>query len=191
MRKKSKVVKGQHNYIDIRKMAQLKKTILLFLLAAAIFILGLALNKWEKSNVFTIIAALCVLPAAKAMVGYIVLAPYSSVSQEEFERIEPVTKESEFTMCDLVFTSKDKVMNLDFLVVKGHKAIGLCGKKADLRAYMENYLNDGFKTRGYALKAVMCQDEAAFKRAISSTQAAEISKEDVTQWKAYLESLLV
>ena len=40
--------KGEAGYIDSKKRYELIMTLILFAVAAGIFVLGLALNKWEK-----------------------------------------------------------------------------------------------------------------------------------------------
>ena len=73
--KKKRPAKGCPGYIDAQKKSRIMKTLLYVLIGIAIFVLGLCLNKFEKSNIFTVIAVLMVLPAAKALISVIVLLP--------------------------------------------------------------------------------------------------------------------
>ncbi len=186
-----KVSKGEHGYIRMRKKAQLIKTIAMFSIAAAIFIIGLALNDWNKSNIFTIIAVLVVLPAAKKMVSFIVLAPYHSVEDATYERLIANTKEQDVVFSDIVFTSEQKVLNLAILVLAGNKAIGLIGKKNENRTYIENYLNKGFESHCFALKAKIYEDEASFVHQLKVVEHNEVEDESRTEWKKFLQSLMV
>ena len=52
--------KGVAGYIDSKKRFELLMALVLLIIAAGIFVMGLALNKWEKGNIFTVIAALFV-----------------------------------------------------------------------------------------------------------------------------------
>lgn len=186
-----KVSKGEHGYISKRKKAQLIKTIIYFGIAAAIFIIGLALNDWNESNIFTIIAVLGVLPASKMMISFIILAPYHSVEDAMYERLIANTKEQDVIFTDIVFTSEQKVMNLAILVLAGNKAIGLIGKKNENRTYIESYLNKGFESRCLGLKAKIYEDEASFVHQLKVVERNEVEDESRTEWKKFLQSLLV
>ena len=85
--KKQRISKGEHGYIKSKKQSKLRQTILMFSIAASIYVIGLALNKWENTNIFTIIAALWVLPSAKFLVNFIVLAPYHTVPDKQYEKV--------------------------------------------------------------------------------------------------------
>lgn len=186
-----KVSKGQHGYINHRKKAQLTKTLIMFLVAAAIFVLGLALNNWEKSNVFTIVAALAVLPAAKMLVNFIVLAPYHSVSDETYQKLKSDTAKEDIVYSDIVMTSEEKVMNLAMLVVTGDQAYGLIGRKKENRAYIETYLNKGFQARCYDVKFKILEDEKEFIRQVKNAKRIDMEESKQDAWKEYLESLMV
>ena len=64
----TKAPKGVHGYTDAHKKRQLLKTILFFLLPAAIFLIGY-LTTGTKKNYFTIIAVVGCLPACKELVN--------------------------------------------------------------------------------------------------------------------------
>ena len=85
-RKKQKLEKGSYGYLKSKKKDALVHTLLMTGIGVAIFIVGLLLNKMEVANIFTILAFLMVLPAAKALVTVIVLFPYASISQEKKSR---------------------------------------------------------------------------------------------------------
>ena len=57
--------RGEYGYIAARKKKTLLGTIIIALIGVAIFLVGLFLNKMSNRNLFTIIAVLAVLPAAK------------------------------------------------------------------------------------------------------------------------------
>ncbi|MDD5935080.1 MAG: hypothetical protein PUC65_05845 [Clostridiales bacterium] len=186
-----KVSKGEHGYIKNRKKAQLLKSILMFGIAAAIYVIGLALNKWQNNNIFTVIAALSVLPAAKMLVSFIVLAPYHTVEDAKYQKLIAATKEEDIVYSDVVFTSEQKVMNLAILVIVGDKAIGLTGRKKENRDYIESYLNNGFNVRCFGLKAKIFEDEESFLHLMKKVERREVSKESRVEWEAYLKSLMV
>ncbi len=125
MKEHSKKTKGDLGYL---KYAKTKKTLHLVLLIAAgigIFILGLALNKWEARNVFTILAILMVLPAARVFVSLVILLPYKPVGEEVKNKVEALKRENDELFFNVVFTSSEHVMHLDALLVTEHQAVGL------------------------------------------------------------------
>lgn len=185
------IEKGNPGYIDARKRAQLLKTILLFGIAAAIFVLGLALNHWQKSNVFTIFAALAVLPAAKMLISFIVLAPYHSVPKETYERLIADAKKEDIVFTDIVCTSSEKIMNLSILVIVERKVIGLIGRKKENRVYIERYLRENFKLRNFNAKIHIYEDEAEFIKRMKSLVRTSEENRELKGWIAYLKSLMV
>ena len=67
---KKPMTKGSFEYIKQRKKRQLSLTLLMFGIALGIFVLGLALNKFDKRNIFTVFAVLAVLPSTKILISY-------------------------------------------------------------------------------------------------------------------------
>ena len=113
------------------------------------------MNKFERSNLLTMLAILMVLPATKYFVGFIVVFPYKSVSRERYEHIKSLISDNTILFTDMVFTSSDKVMNLDFMIITDNQLIGLLGKKKQDIKYMENYLKETLtvnKIEGYTVK---------------------------------------
>lgn len=188
---KNKIDKGAPGYIDVRKKAQLYKTILMFGIAAAIFVLGLALNQWQKSNVFTIVAALAVLPASKMLISYIVLAPYHSLTKDTFERLIATTQEQDIVFTDVVCTSSEKVMNLSILVIVENQVLGLIGRKKENRVYIEKYLRENFKLKQYSAKIHIFEEEEQFVRAMKALSRNMENNKAKKEWEAYLKTLMV
>lgn len=73
--------RGEYGYIAARKKKTLLGTIIIALIGVAIFLVGLFLNKMSNRNLFTIIAVLAVLPAAKQLVAFIVLFPFKTTQK--------------------------------------------------------------------------------------------------------------
>jgi hypothetical protein len=165
--------KGTFGYINKQKKRKIIGIVLYLLLAVAIYLVGLFLNKMEQANIFTVFAILCVLPWAKQVVALVVFFPYHSVSKERYEKVQAQVTcgEDEKLYTDLVITSQDKIMHLDFLFVgKGH-VVALVGKKGQDVAYIRKYLSDGVKQwADFTVKVV--ESEKVF--------LAEAGKEKVT-----------
>ena len=87
--------RGEYGYIAARKKKTLLGTIIIALIGVAIFLVGLFLNKMSNRNLFTIIAVLAVLPAAKQLVAFIVLFPFKTTQKERYQKAIEMMKEVE------------------------------------------------------------------------------------------------
>lgn len=168
--------KGTHGYIKYKKNKQLRDTISIALVGIIIFVVGYLLNDNSKNNVFTIIAILLALPGAKMLVGYIVVAPYRSMNDKEYEQVCKVISPSVAMISDLVITSPDKVMNLDLVVVDNHHVIALQGKEGQDISYIQTYLMRTIKNQGYSFEVKVLTDFSEF---LSRVKTLETSKEHV------------
>lgn len=139
------IERGSFGYIKKKKTRQIVMVLVLLAAAAIIFVTGLLLNKYDRANVCTVISILFVLPIAKNLVIYIVLFPYKGVSEELYEKTKSIVNENAVLMTDMVITSPDKSMHLDFIVITDNQVIGVTGgKKQDVK-YIENYLKNSLK----------------------------------------------
>ncbi|BBF42535.1 hypothetical protein lbkm_1218 [Lachnospiraceae bacterium KM106-2] len=186
--KRTKAKRGSFGYIKNRKQHYLMKVVLLFLIALSIYLIGYYLNKRSNANVFTVIAMLFSLPGAKAIVAYILFAPCKTIEDNRYEHVYTVLTSNMDApaaidkvkadtiliengcnlLTDVVFTSPDKVMNLDFLVITDHKIFGLMGRKKQELAYIQKYLGDGVKQRRYDYDVKIMAEEDKFLSAIKS-----------------------
>lgn len=185
-----KIEKGQHNYIDYKKKSQLIKTGLMFFIAAAVFVLGLVLNKSDRSNIFTIVAAVLILPAAKFMVNLIIMIPYHSVEQKTYEHIINSIEGCDKIYTDIVMTSPQKIMNLAFLVVKGNQVLGLVIRSKEKPDYIQSYLRTEFKLRNYQGTIRILNNEKEWIAKVNQATKSD-QKEEHQKWYEYLESLMV
>lgn len=189
-------MKGTFGYIDKRKKKQLGKAIGMFLAAALVFIFGYLANKNSKANVFTVLAVLMVLPAAKLLVTYIVLSPYKSVSREKYDKVARINFDVGDLKTDFVITSSEKVMFLSFLIIAKGNIIGLIGREKEDASYIEAYLSRNMKNLGYKFDVKIFKDEKQFlKRAEAiSWLEYELDEEKEKEWKeteAFIMSLAI
>ena len=84
--------KGSFGYFDRKKKLTLTATIISFLIVAVIYATGIFIYHTNKS-VFTVIAALSVLPAAKIFVSFLVIAGCRSLSIEQKNELCFLTEE--------------------------------------------------------------------------------------------------
>ncbi len=154
--------KGEAGYIDSKKKYELIMALAIFAVAAAIFVIGLALNKWEKGNIFTVIAAIFIIPMARFMTTYIMFRPFRSVSQEKADEVEKNAKPGSIIYADYIMTSEKKAMMLAFLVVTSDKLIGVLGREQEDVLDVRNYLQDMVTRRGYDYKVTIAEDYPKF-----------------------------
>lgn len=186
--------KGSFGYINKKKKRKIIMVVVIILIALAIFAVGLLLNKMSRANIFTVLAILCVLPWAKQLVALIVLFPYHSVSRERYERalksIEANGMQDLKLYTDLVITSPDKVMNLDFAVVGAGHVIALVGKSGQDVSYIREYLTNGVHQWG-DFQVQIVTSEKLFLKEVERMQLRQVSEEDAERVDSYLRSLIV
>lgn len=182
--------KGEFGYICGRKKRAIFMSAVILAVAVGIFVVGLLLNKMSKANIFTILAVLCVLPWAKQVVAVIVLFPYQSVSRERFDQTAVLVEEPVKLYTDLVITSSEKVMNLDFAVVGYGQVIALVGKAGQDVAYIRRYLSEGVSNWG-DFKVKVLDNEKLFLREVEGMETKETDEEETERVISYLLSLTV
>lgn len=117
-----KIEKGQPGYIKARKMRYLLYAVAEFAMVAAVFILGYVQTK-SRLNLFTVLAIIGCLPAAKMLVEFITMAPYKSIDTAIYKEIEEKAPLL-IRIYDLIITSSEKVMPVDAIVIAGHVVCG-------------------------------------------------------------------
>lgn len=142
--------KGQCGYLHYKKVYQLLMTLLCLILVLGVMMAGY-LHYKSFSNICTVIAVVLVIPAAKFGVGYMVLIPYHAPEKEQYEELK---SEKYRLLSELVITSEEKIMNVDFAAVKDKRAYCfISGKKEnqnDVEKYLKKILNSEFD--GVAVK---------------------------------------
>ena len=78
--------KGEYGYITKSKKIDLIKMAIYIVIALAIVVVGLLLNKMSIQNIFTVVAILFVLPWARVLVEFIMLFPYHTPDKAQNEQ---------------------------------------------------------------------------------------------------------
>lgn len=117
--------KGEFQYLDKKKKNQLIISALSMLMVVIICLTGVILYHTQKS-IFAVMAALAALPAAKMLVGYIVIMPYHSVEKNVKDALEKVCGDIENCrlVYDAVLSSNDRAMSAGVIFVKNGKIYG-------------------------------------------------------------------
>ena len=91
-----KAKRGDFGYINNRKKRTLTIAIIYSAISIGIYVLGLVLNHMSRQNLFTVIAVLGVLPIVKQIVGFVVVFPYHSVTEEQYQKVQKALPEFEY-----------------------------------------------------------------------------------------------
>lgn len=186
-----KAKKGEFGYIDGRKKRALLGVLSMAAVGVSIFLLGLFLNKMSNRNIFTVIAVLFALPGARFLVSLIVMLPYHSLSRERYEKVREKLAPGAVLYADLVITSPEKVMHLDFAVVGNGQVLALLGEGRQELSYVKKYLTEGVRNwgNGYAVKVV--ESEKAFLADVSAMAEKDVDEAEEAKVRSYLVSLIV
>ena len=182
--KKEKINRGSYGYIKNSKQKKIILMSVLMVLAAAIFTIGLFLNKFSKANLFTVVAILLVLPWAKVLTTYIVLVPYHTPSKEQYDKIKQFETEGLQIYSDLVITSEEKVMNLDFLVIGNQKVYGVAGKENQDLTYINQYLKKGLSNQTNGLDVKIVKEFRQFTTLVKGISDACKKNQEMTKERA-------
>ncbi len=186
-----KIQKGGYGYINSRKKKALTGVILMVAAGLAVFITGLLLNKMSNRNIFSVIAVLFVLPGAKYLVRFIITFPYHSADRETYNRIKGHTDGKMQLYADMLVTSSEKIMFLDFIAVGNKYVIALASSKNQEIQYIKKYLSDGVHNWGDGYKVKVLDNEKNFLREIDNIKIQETDEEEEINVKSYLTSLVV
>ena len=173
-----KATKGEAGYIQARKKQLILKAVLEFGIVIALLILGI----WQthtRLNLLTVVAVLGCLPAAKALVEVITISPYHSIAEERAKEIQKHAEDLTAAF-DLVFTSKDKFMPVDSIIILDNTICGYSsGKKID-PVYTGKHLRQMLEQNQYTKVSVkIFTDYTAFLARTESMQhMAETNRPD-------------
>ena len=164
--------KGEVGYISFMKKRELLFSLGLFLIAAAVFVAGLALNNWNKGNVFTIAAAVLIIPMARFLTQFILLLPFKSVSPELASEVERIATGGSIIYADNVIASTEKAMQLSFIVITSNKVLCYTGREKENALKCQEYLRDIVKRRGYDFTVTVTDDRQKFMNLLKGSDSA-------------------
>lgn len=186
-----KVQRGEFGYIQVRKKRAMLGVLLMTLIGIAIFLIGLLLNDMSNRNVFTVIAVTMALPGAKFLVRFIITFPYHSVEKERYDKVKGALPEQMELYTDLVITSPEKVMHLDFIAVGNGQVIGLLGGGKQEISYVRKYLTTGVHNWGSDYKVKIVDSEKTFLGELTKVEPCEVDTEEESNVISYIISLIV
>lgn len=161
--KNIKGTKCEFGYIRSQKKFQALMLLLYIAIGVGLFLTGFLITG-TRANLFTVLGILMALPAAKRVIALVVMVPRQSVGKERYDKMKSVLSGDSALLTDYVFTSTEKIMNLDFVVIYRKNVIGILGRDGQDIKYMTDYLQKGIEeiASGYHVR-IFFSDEDFYK----------------------------
>lgn len=152
--------KCEYGYIHKQKIFQSLMLLLFVAVGVGLFVAGLLITG-TRANIFTVLGILMVLPAAKRIIALVVMVPRRSVDRDRYDRMRGTVAEEGILYTDYVFTSPDKIMSFDFLIIQDQNVMGILSGKKQKRAYILDYLQRGVDSQaaGYRVNLFSTDEE--------------------------------
>lgn len=122
MAKLQKISKGEPDYLKQQKKVVMVKTIVLFTIALAVFLIGYWSTK-TKANLLSVVAVLGLLPASKSMVSFIMYLRTPKYSETIVEAAKTACGEVP-VLYNLYLTSYKQNFPLNCIAVRGNNLMG-------------------------------------------------------------------
>ncbi len=183
------VDKCNPGYIANRKKISLLWLLGYLVVAVGIFLIGYFWTH-TRANVLTVLAVLMVLPAAKRVVNLVVMIPRKSVSAERFEAVQAEVGEG-ILFTDYVFTSTEKIMHLDFVVIKNGNVLAVTAPSRQDVEYMKKYLEDCVHKAAPSYHVRVFDTDQELVKQLSRMSQVEGEKESEEKVVEFLRSLAV
>ncbi len=191
---KFKGTKCGYGYIHKQKIFQSLMILLFVAIGVGLFLIGLLITG-TRANVFTVLGILMVLPGAKRVIAVVVMLPYKSVEKERYDKMQEILSEDAVLLTDYVFTSTEKVMHLDFIIVDQENVIGVQDSKNKNVEYMQEYLQKGVATTATSYNVKLCSSDKEMKqfydRMLASKKETTLSEEAKKRQEAVVSYLKV
>ena len=185
-----KGTKGQFGYIKKQKKFQFGMLLLFVAIGIGLFFVGLLVHK-TRANLFTVLGILMVLPAAKRVIALVLMMPRHSVGKEQFDRMKGALPEGADLLTDYVFTSTEKVMALDFVIVMNKNVYGINGNKKMEDDYVKTYLKETISASSRGYQVHLLDSEKAFYDRLKKQGNPTITEKDSMQEKVVHDLLVI
>jgi hypothetical protein len=146
-----KIKKGEYGYIRSQKKIRVIRTIVAFAFDFAIFFLGLYLNKGDRRNIYSIIAAVGCIPAAMSLVSAVMICMRKPMQETLFQEIRERAGDLRM-LYELYLTTQEKNLFLDAVTVCGEYITGYTSEKVkpghirEIEAHIRrSALKEGYK----------------------------------------------
>lgn len=154
-------LKGTYRYIRKQLTFEIVKTVILFIMALGIFFIGY-MTLHTKKSLWSVLAVLALLPACRSLVGVIMLARFSSLGADEYERFSSFT-DGLPVLFESIFTTSSQTFYIPVLVYKSGCVIAYYPKKVST-GVLKDHLDAVLKTGGHKVTLKIFEDEASFAK---------------------------
>lgn len=186
-----RIERCEYGRINAEKRKNIIGALSMVAIGVAIFILGLCLNKFEKTNIFTVVAVLFVLPMARYLTTVIVLLPYKTPDKVLYEQVKSVVPQGSILFSDYVFTSGERAMGMSFFALTGNELIGLAVSGKEKTEKMKEYLSAELKRRAIPGKVIIHKEQDKFLSALKKIDVATRTETEMQELVEFLRSLAV
>lgn len=138
-----KLQKGEYGFIQSRRKIEILKTVLMFALSLAVFLIGYSVTK-TRANLFTVVAVLGMLPASKCAVSMIMFLKSSTGTREAYEEIA-AHMDGMPAVYDLVITTAERAYPVLAIACGGQALYGFVEKKGKDLKKLEQHLSQMLK----------------------------------------------
>lgn len=173
--KKKGIHKGDRGYIDRHKMIQLLTALGLLVIVVIIYYTGI-IKYHNTKNIFTVMAAVSAIPAAKFAVSYIVMIPYQSSSKEQYERLQKCVNAK--ILSDMLLSSPDKIIHVEFAGIRDNAVYCFISNQKYEKVDCEKYIRSFLETECKISAVRVFQEFDKFERAISALDKNEAGRYD-------------
>lgn len=172
---KKKINKGDYGYLQRSRLFQLTISLILMIMVLVIFYTGY-IKYGNTKNIFTVFAVVSVIPAAKFIVTYIVMAPYKGLAPEEFEGMTPFS--NPILLYDLLVSSTEKVIHIKITAIRDNSVYLYVPDKKYDKAEVEKYIRLILEKECKVTTVKMIRDYKEYKKAVSVMDKNEPGKYD-------------
>ena len=181
--------KCEFGYIQKQKTFQSLMLLLFVAVGVGLFLAGLLITG-TRANIFTVIAVLMVLPAAKRVVALVVMVPRKGVDRDRYEKVSQASGGG-ILFTDYVFTSSEKIMHLDFLLIKNGNVLGVTASSRQDVDYMKKYLADSVHKAASEFHTKVFDSDEEMLRHLDRLTQVEADEGRTEKVREYLHSLAV
>lgn len=172
---KQKIKKGDYGYLQKNKLIQLTISLGLIIMVMIIFYTGY-IKYGNTKNIFTVLAVVSVIPMAKFIVGYLVIAKYKSLSQTEYEDL--TSNIGQDMLYDLIISSTNKVYNAKVSIVKDNSVYLYMSDKKYNKNDIEKYVRTFLETECKVTSVKVFNELSEFKKMAGKLEKNETGKYD-------------
>lgn len=186
-----RIERCEYGRIRGEKRRNLTGVLCMIAIGVAIFILGLFLNKFDKRNIFTVVAVLFVLPMARYLSTLLVMLPYKTPEKALYEKVKEAIPKGSILFSDYLFTSSERAMGMSFFVLTGHELVGLAASDKEKTDKITGYLSAELKKRGIPGKVVVFREQERFLAELKKIPEAAKTEAEMQEAVEFLRSLAI